>query len=211
MSTTATGVSIILPDGFVTNTSISSQAAIDPTKLAQQVLQVFPIPFTQARVWNTPTSLLPATAASDDLALIVGTWGTDSLLLSAGDLKAVGATTRYAVIPVVVPPNYQDGETIQIRVRAAVETTVADTSCTVDLECFKGDGTGAVGSDLVTTSATTINSLTPANVDFTLNPASVDPGDLIEVRIAITCTDAATGTAVTPTIYAVTLLCDTRG
>ena len=39
----------------------------------------------------------------------------------------------------------------------------------------------------------------------------IDPGDLIDVRLSIACTDAATGTAVTPTVYAVTLLCDTRG
>ena len=211
MSTTIPGVTILIPDGVITDATIGSQAAIATSKLAQQPLQVFPVKLTDARVHDAIATVLSGTPASDDLGLVGGTFGTDSPMLSAGDLKAAGATTRRARLLLPVPANYQDGETIQLRLRCAVETTVADTSCTVDVEVFKGDGTGAVGSDLCTTAAQTINSLTPANVDFTILASGVDPGDLLDVRLSIACTDAATGTAVTPVIYSVTLLCDTRG
>lgn len=211
MSSTLTGVTILIPDGLLTNTALSSQAAIDPAKLAQRPLQSFPVRLTDGRVWDALATLLPSAAANDDLGLIVGTWGTDSPLLSAGDVKAAGATTRRARFLVPVPENYQDGETIQLRLRCAVETTVSDTTCTVDVEAYKGDGAGAVGSDLVTTAAQSINSLTPADVDFVIDASGVDPGDLIDVRVSIACNDAATATAVTPVIYSVSLLCDTRG
>jgi hypothetical protein len=56
-----------------------------------------------------------------------------------------------------------------------------------------------------------MNSLTAANYDFTINATGVDPGDLLEVRISIAASDTATATAVTPAIYSVSLLCDTRG
>ena len=211
MSTTVTPTTMILPDGFIVDSSISANAAIATAKLEQRVLQAVPVRLTDCRVWDAPTSILPSAAATDDLGLIAGTWGTDALLINAGDLKAVGLTTRRMRFQVVVPDHYDDGATIQVKVRAAVETTVADTSCTVDLEGYKGDGTGAVGTDLITTAAQSINSLTPADYTFTLDGSGIDPGDLIDVRLSIACTDAATGTAVTPTVYAVTLLCDTRG
>jgi len=211
MSTTVSGVTILIPDGVLSNNSISEQAAIATTKLAQNPLQKFPVPLVLGRVWDAIATLLPSAGANDDLGLVAGTFATDSVLLSAGDVKSLGAVTRYARFPVVVPANYQDGETIQIRVRAAVETTVADTSCTVDCSTYKGDGSGAVGSDLVTTAAASINSLTPADVDFTIDASGVDPGDLLDLRVAIAANDAATGTSVTPVIYSVTLLCDTRG
>jgi ATP-dependent exoDNAse (exonuclease V) beta subunit len=41
--------------------------------------------------------------------------------------------------------------------------------------------------------------------------ASVDPGQLLECRLSISCNDTATATAVTPAIYKVSLLADTRG
>ena len=91
-----------------------------------------------------------------------------------------------------------------------METTIADNSCTVDLEAYIGND-GTLTSDLVATSAQSMNSLTAANYDFTLSTGSVEPGDLIECRLTIVCNDAATGTAVTPAVYKVALLCDTRG
>ena len=211
MSTVIEEATIVLPDEFVTNSSVSPQAAISVEKLAQRVLQKFPIPLSQGRRHDSVISSLPSSAAGDDISLVGGTYGTDCPMLSAGDLFAAGATTRYARFQVVVPDNYQDGETIQLQLRCAMETTVADVSCTVDCEAFLGDGTGGVGTDVVTTSAVSMNSLTPADINFTLAPNSIDPGDLLDVRIAIACNDADTGTAVTPVIYSVTLLCDTRG
>ncbi len=211
MTTIVESTTIILPDSFVTDRCISSQAAIGVEKLAQRVLQEIPVALTNGRVHDAITSLLPASAASDDLGIDAGSFGTNCPELLAGDLKAAGATTRYARFQIPVPDHYQDGETIQLRLRCAMETTVADTTCTVDCEARKSDGAGSVSAELVTTAAATMNSLTPADVDFTIDASGVDPGDLLDVRIAVACNDAATGTAVTPVIYSVSLLCDTRG
>lgn len=207
----ATEAVLILPDGSITNSVIATTAAIETSKLEQRVLQAFPVKLTDLRVWDAMSTLLPSAAANDDLGLIVGTFGTDSPLVNANDLKAAGATTRRARLLLPVPQNYDDGATIQLRLRCATETTVSDGTCTVDVEVYKGDGTGAVGSDLCTTAAQSINSLTPANVDFTISASGVDPGDLLDVRVSVACNDTATATAVTPTIYSITLLCDTRG
>jgi hypothetical protein len=203
-------VILTLPDGSITNNDLAGNANIDPGKMGQRVLADHRIPLTSFRVWDAVQTNPPATASSDDLGLVTGTWGTNPVRITAGDCKALGATTRYIYFSVPVPPNYDDGETIKIKIRAKMETTVADTSCTIDLVGYVGTD-ASLSSDLVTTSAQSMNSLTAASYEFTINGASVDPGDLLECRLAIACNDAATATAVTPAVYEVSLLCDTRG
>jgi len=208
--TTIPDITMVLPPEVITNYTIAGNADIAFTKIAQRVLAESVISLTQARVWDAVQTNLPATPASDDLGIITGTWGTNPVRITAGDVKALGSTTRRLYLASPIPSNYEDGQTIQLRIRAKMETTVADTSCTIDAEAYVGSD-GALGSDLVTTSATSMNSLSAANYDFTINATGVDPGDLIEVRLSIASNDAATATAVTPAIYSVSLLCDTRG
>ena len=208
--TTIPDITMVLPPEVITNYTIAGNADIAFTKIAQRVLAESVISLTQARVWDAVQTNLPATPASDDLGIITGTWGTNPVRITAGDVKALGSTTRRLYLAIPIPSNYEDGQTIQLRIRAKMETTVADNSCTIDAEAYVGSD-GALGSDLVTTSATSMNSLSAANYDFTINATGVDPGDLLEVRLSIASNDAATATAVTPAIYSVSLLCDTRG
>ncbi len=207
---TIPGVILTIPDQTLTNNDIAGNANIATSKMAQRVLAESVVPVHSFRVWDAVTSNPVSAAANDDLGLVTGTWATNPVRLTGGDMKALGATTRRIYFSIPIPANYDDGETIQIRVRAKMETTVADVSCTVDLEAYVGSS-GVVGSDLVTTAAQSMNSLTAANFDFTLNGASVEPGDLLECRLSIACNDAATATAVSPAVYKVSLLCDTRG
>jgi hypothetical protein len=208
--TTIPNTTIILPPEVITNYTIAGNADIAYTKIAQRVLAESVIPLTQAKVWDAVQTNLPATPASDDLGIITGTWGTNPVRITAGDVKALGSTTRRLYLAIPIPSNYEDGQTIQLRIRAKMETTVADNSCTIDAEAYVGSD-GALGSDLVTTTAASMNSLSAANYDFTINATGVDPGDLVEVRLSIASNDAATATAVTPAIYSVSLLCETRG
>ena len=190
-----------------TGISVQTRSSI----LKQDANAIFPIDLTSLRVWDAYQTNLPGTAATDDLALIGGTFGTAPPTISAGDLKAAGATTRYARFQVKLPECYDSGETITLRISAGMKTTVASSSCTVDVECYKLDKITGIGSDLCATAAITINSLVFANKDFTITPSALMAGDTFDVRIAIACNDAATGTAVTPTIAAIDLLCDIKG
>jgi hypothetical protein len=208
--TTVPDVTIILPPEVITNYTIAGNADIATTKLAQRVLAESIVPLTQARTWDAAATNLPASAASDDLGLVSGTWGTNPARITAGNVKALGATTRRLYLAIPIPANYEDGQTIQLQIRAKMETTVADVSCTIDAEAYVGSD-GVLGSDLVTTSAQSMNSLTAAAYTFTINATGVDPGDLLEVRLSISSNDAATATDVTPAIYSIALLCDTRG
>jgi len=193
----------------IKETGVSAQSRA--TILTQDANAIFPINFALLRVWDAFQTNLPGTAATDDLALVGGTFATAPPTVSGGDMKALGATTRYARFQMQLPECYDAGQTITLSMSAGMVTTVADTSCTLDVQCHKLDKVTGIGSDLCATAATSINSLTFADIPFTITPTGLVAGDVFDVRIAITCTDAATGTAVTPTIAGLDLLCDIKG
>lgn len=206
-------VFIQLPNDSITGNTISSTAEILHTQLRQRTLRSFPVDPASYRVWDANHTNAVGTAAADDLAITTSalTGSGASILLSAGDCKNLGATTRRVAFFMPIPQNYDDGETIQFRIRTKMETTIASTSCTVDLEAFVvGTGT-TVGSDLVTTAAIDMNTLTATDRDFVIDAASVNPGDMLQCRLSVAVSDTGTATAVTPVIISVALLCDTRG
>lgn len=177
--------------------------------LAQDALAPLAIPLTELRVWDALGTLLPGTAANDDLAIITGTFGTDAARVRTSDAKASSVTQRGRVL-IPLPPDYDAGETLTLRVRAGMITTVADTSATVDVECYVEDADGAVGSDICATAAQSINSTDKANKDFTITPTGLAPGDVLDVRLTVAIVDSATGTAVIGEISRLALLYDRR-
>lgn len=182
------------------------------TDLEQENIAEYPVNLVTLRVWDALQTALPGTAASDDLGITGGTWGTDAVSITAGDLKAAGATTRRARFTVRLPVEYVAGETVLIQANAGMKTTAADVSCTIDFEAYlTGENSLISGSDLVTTSATTINSTSFAAKQFTLTSSNLSPGDEIDVRVSIACNDAATVASVIPMIAKLSILADIRG
>ena len=199
-----------LPASTVSNASVTANADIESSKMAQRVLSKFVIPFTSWRVHDNMLSFLPSAGAADDLGYVGGTFGSASGMLKTSDAKTT-TITQYARAIWPLPLEYDSGETIQIRANAGMETTISDGTATIDFSIYEVDREGGVGSDLVSTAATDINSLTLGNKDFTVNGAGLIAGDELDIRVAVAITDTATGTAVTGVIGSIEVLCDTRG
>lgn len=161
------------------------------------------------RVWDAFATNLPATSATDDLGLYGGTFGTAAPIIATGDVKA-STVTRYARITFPLPASYVAGQTCTIRAYAGMGTTVADTSATVDFQAYRSGDDTTIGSDLVTTAAQSMNSLTEANKDFVVTPTTLLPGDLLDIRMTIAVVDGATATAVIAQVT-VELLLGTKG
>lgn len=202
---------IVLPDNTVSNASCAANAAIARSKLAQDALAVYGIPMSAFRTHDAMATNLPGTSSGNDLAYVGGTHSTNSPSLKTADLKSAGATSNYARVELILPAEYDSGNTVTLRLNSYMLTTVADVSATVDVTCFKADRIGGVGSDICATVAQDMNSLTPANKDFTITPTGLVPGDKLDVRIEVAVNDASTGTAVIAAIGAVELLLDIRG
>jgi hypothetical protein len=205
------GAGLSVPANTLHGSAFKADAEIDRDQMAQDPLKVFPVPMTDFRVWDAVTSLLPATGGTDDLGLYTGTFGTDSPNIKTGDVKAAGAVTRRARVQIPLPMEYEDGETVQLRLKAGMQTTVADVSATIDVEVYRIERDGTVGADLCGTAAQSINSLTLADKTFDIDEATLVTGDILDVRVTIATNDAATATAVIAMLVAMELLADVRG
>lgn len=194
----------------ITNADINAAAAIDRTKLATDGLKKFTVRLTDLRVWDAFQTALPGTAATDDLALIGGTFATSSPMIKTSDAKA-STTTQRARVMIPLPVEYVADGSVRIRLHAGMGTTVSDTTATVDIECYESNKEGGISAELCTTAAQSINSLTLADKDFTITDTSLAPGDWLDVRITIAIVDGATATPVLGVIGSIELLCDIIG
>lgn len=204
----------IFPESVIIKGNLTVQGtkpAYERTDLTQENNARFKIQPTEWRVWNAMQTVLPGTSASDDLGLYGGTFGTGSPSIQTYDLKNAGATTCYARCTFQLPYNYVAGQSVTIRAHAGMLTTVASATATIDFEVYRSDDEAGIGSDLCTTAATTINSLTLADKDFTITPASLLPGDTLDIRMAVAINDSATGTAVIGIVGSVEVLLDVKG
>ena len=194
---TAAGTSAL---GAVTATSV------DATTVDADTLNVIAknvrVPLTDAHTWDSLAVNIPAAGANDDLGLVTGTAGTNAPSLQTGDIKTT-SSTRKAGFLVRVPDGYKAGGTLTLRLSAGMVTTIADTSCALDVEAWVPDyanADGTVSGDLCETAAQSINSLTFADKDFVIDDDAAGhvlaAGDIIQVVVSIAYVDGATGTAV---------------
>ena len=198
-----------VPSNAVRNVSVAADAAIARSKLAATASDnavVYSIPLNIMTVWDSGQPL-PAAAANDDLGFVNGTFGTDVPTLQAGDIG--GATsTRYCRFQWALPAEYVDADDVKIRISAACLTTLCDTSCTVDVECYESDRDGSSTGDICATAAQSINALTHADKDFTITATNLVVGDLLDFRLAIAYADAGDLGAMIPEIAQVEMLLD---
>lgn len=184
--------------------------AIPRSTITQDLSVQHPLPLTEFRIFDafqTPLS----TAGTDDLGLTAGAFGTGVPYVTSGDSKAA-STTRRARCLFQLPISYVNGGAITIQFAAGMVTTVSDTTATIDVEAYlTGRSSLVSGSDLVTTAAQSINSLTFANYQFTVTPTSRIPGDTLDIRVTIAITDGATATAVIGAFANAEVLLTTKG
>lgn len=189
----------------------NTKPAYARSDLALDSNKIYALDMSLWRVWNDSDAVLPDPSAADDLGYITGTFGTDAPYVETRDMDSLGATTLYGRFSVQLPAEYEAGESVTLRFSCGMITNVADNSCTIDIEAYKADREGGIGADICATAATSINSLTFADVDFTITPTTLSAGDWLDVRVAIATNDAATGAEVKARIGSAELLCDVKG
>ena len=167
------------------------------------------IPLTDCRVWDALITLLPGTAANDDMALVTGTPGTNAPTLQGVDFGGTTSDECCAVL-FALPAEYAAGETITVRAHAGMLTTVSDGTATLDCVCYSDDGDGTVSADICATAATTINSLTLADIDFTITPTGLTAGTILQIKLAFAASDTGNLGAMIPTVTKLSVLCDIR-
>jgi len=181
------------------------------SNLVEDALASYEILFHRdCRVWDAMSTVLPATASADDMALITGTLGTDTPSLQGVDFGGT-STDEMCAFVFALPAEYNSGGTITLRCRAAMLTTISDGTATLDAEAYLYAGDGAGTSDLCATAAASINSLTPANIDFVITPTGLVPGDQLLVRLAFGGSDTGNLGVMIPEVTRVQMLVDIKG
>ena len=192
-----------------TSTATVSNADVARTNLAAET-KTYPIPLTSLRVWDALHTTLPGTAANDDAALITGTPGTDAPTVQGLDSGGATTESKFA-FEFALPPEYVDAGAVLIRVKGAMLTTVADGSATIDFSCYSDDRDGTVSSDLVTTDAASINSLTAAQIDFTVTATSLAAGEKLIIVGDIDVDDSGDAGVMIAEIQALELVLSVKG
>lgn len=170
----------------------------------------YPIPFTSCKVWNTPTTNLPAVAADDDAALVVGTPGTHALTIQG--LDPGGATTASKfTFEFTVPPEYVAAGTAAIRVKGKTTTSAADNACTIDFNVYRDAGDGTVGADIMASGPFSINNTTAVQSDMSITSSTLLPGDKIIVVGTIDGVDAGNAAAIVPTLVKLSMILAVKG
>lgn len=193
-----------------TNQSLSLSATSSDLDIASGTCIGIDYTGTLTSAVGCVTVLLCPAASPDDLHIEGGTFSSAAGTIKTSDAKNT-SVTQYARFRVQLPPEYVTGETVKIRVFAGMDTTVASSSATVDIEAYEFDGEGAIGSDLCSTAAQSINNLTNAAKDFVLDASGLAAGDELDCRVTIAITDSATVTAVVGEIGWVALVADIKG
>ena len=206
-----------VPGDLIVPGSLRLSGALSPAKaraniLALSELQPFVVPWTLWRTWDALSTNLPNSAsnADDDLALVGGTWASASPSLQSFDCGAL-TNTSYARAQIPLPWEYEVGQTVALRLHAGMLTTIADASATLDLICFETDEELGISADICATAVKDVNSVTFADMDFTITPTALIAGDLLDVRLTVYVEDAGNaGAGITACIGSVKLLADVR-
>lgn len=131
----------------------------------------------------------------DDMQIVTGTFGTGLPYLASRNLDATvtgSATLTYkARQQFTLPPEYKDGTDVTLRFAAGMLTAIASVSALVDAQVYvSGRDTTIDGSDLVSTAATSMNSLTFAEKSFTVSGAGLVSGSVLDILISLIGTSA---------------------
>ena len=151
--------------------------------------------------------------ATPSLEYVKGTHGTNAPSLQTPDCGRNNASVSYtARAEIPLPWEYEAGESVTIRLVAGMLTAVADQDATVDLAVYKSDEDATSTGDLCATSPVSNNmnnTVFVDELDFTITPTTLSPGDLLDVLITVAVDDNATDVT-KGAIGSVQLLCDVR-
>ena len=131
-------------------------------------------------------SALPDAGDGTNLGLVGSMTGVSLQGSDAG-----GATVNEDVyLLLTCPSDYKAAGSFTLRIHAGALTTRPDGDCDVDVVAKRSDDDGTVGADICATAAQDARSLTLANFDFTITPATLSQGDILIIEINMTVTDS---------------------
>lgn len=191
-------------------TQAASGMSVARSGIVQDDAKGYVVPLDSLKVTGTG-ALLGSTAGtpSGALGLTVGTFGSASPKL-AGEAASGNTKTNKARFLFPLPAEYVAGETVTVRVRCKETVGAATVSTSIDVEAYKCDKDGGIGSDLCATAAQDVTT-SFGNKDFDITAASLNPGDVLDIQLTAVTTDTGGSVGTIINITNVEVLLDVKG
>lgn len=165
-------------------------------------------------VYGLPTALFrQATGIPLAATETAGTFNVDvtgNVQLIKGEVSLNETEVSVGNFQFILPPEYVAAGDVSVRIKHKVEGIGTLGACTVDVEAFEQDGNGAIGADLVTTTATTMTG-TWATTDFTVTGSGLAGGDILNVVVTTSIQETGTANSLTAVLDGIALLLDVKG
>jgi len=149
---------------------------------------------------------LPNAGDGTNMGLAAGSSGSQRLQTTAINNNHVTETVRTLF---ALPPEYVAGESVTLR--AHVQCPDVNVSATLDAEVYKSDRAGGNGGDICATDAIDIDGAAWTDKSFTITPAGLAPGDVLDITLTIDADDTGGAAGASALIGAVELLLDIKG
>lgn len=146
------------------------------------------IPYTDFRVFDAQTTVLPVYADddSDDIQIGEATIGTSAPTFAIGVTNAT--VTKNAVVNVVIPNDYVAGTTLSV-VIPWTRSDAATTSSDLDLVAYRH---AAPTVDICATAAQSINGAASGTATFALTSTALVPGETVLLHFTVAVVDGTT-------------------
>lgn len=181
-----------IPDGSLTESVLSSAFALPVANNASRSSAIYGIPLSSMRKPADMTAVLPSSNTTGDgfLKMVSGTHGTATPKLSTSDFASASGTQGLR-FEFILPPNYENGKAIVVRIPAKWDANVPNDGNDLDCRAFLSDGLGGItGTDKCQT-AVQNPTATLAEYSFALSTTGLVAGDKLDIVIDIAADDSS--------------------
>ncbi len=206
-----TWYSTAIAAGQILNADINAAAAIARSKLAQEDLAVYRIPIQNCR--SNTGLVLDVTGGATLFSIVNGGFGTGTLTLKGEDALS-NTKTDTLCFEYPLPPEYVDGQTIEVDVEVKVDSSGAGNASveTLQVEAWLLGDAGAVGSDLASGGAQNLAAGGDVfqTITSSITPTGLVAGDKLIIFVQTVITEDA-ATAVFAVIGNIEVQLDIKG
>lgn len=192
----------------ILNADINASAAIARSKLAEDALAEYGIPFTALR--NASALALVAAAEDNEFGLTSAGFGTGTLVID-GDPASNESETSTLMFEFVLPPEYVAAGDVQLVVQAKESVGAATVSTTLSAEAYEVDGQGGAGSDIAGAPDVTDITTSWQTSTTAITASGLVAGDRLIVFVRIVTNDTGGAVGTVAQIGEVSIKCDIKG
>jgi len=175
--------------------------------MEQEANAIYRVPLMTCR--NANGTVMDATGGAGLFSIANGGYGAGTLVLNSEGANG-NTKTDTLCFEFALPPEYDDGETVTIKVHAKYSGAGTVGTKTLDLEAYELDAEGATAGDICGTAIQTLTT-SFASYSFTITPAGLAAGDKILVFVQAVIQESISGGALTVTIGDIRATLDIKG